>query len=519
MRWQPSVGVGLVLLVTGCSGSDKTSHQAQDPNLPYDHGSDGTVPTSTNDSGVSSLGFDPQTPFGGFFRYGINGGYPNPAFTDQDLATLEVRTGCNSQRVSLPETHLTRWGWDIEVADNTAYQSLGLSGQVGFLTSPTREHSTAPATAADWEIAYYLPRNLYEPILGDDGYINPDNYWAMYVYKTVSTYKNFIKIWEIWNEPDWVADWTLVAEWANRAPSAADLPRFNGSIYDYVRMLRVSKVAANLADPDAQIATGGIGYPNFLSAILRYTDNPTDGAVAAKFPLTGAKYVDVVSFHHYPIYTKGNSDAALDGYLGQVKELRAALEAADVDIVAWQNTETGAPHAGVGSYPGGDAYARNYLLKVMVSAHAEGIDGIDWFVLSDAATADAASDPYQLMGLYQPVASLTSIDGALPTNTGVAYATLGKLLAKAKFDASATAALQLPAAAKGAAFVASDGKRVLVLWATTTAANESASATLTASEDYARYEWDWSVTGVTSATPAGASIALTSTPSIFIASS
>lgn len=40
-------------------------------------------------------------------------------------------------------------------------------------------------------------------------------------------------------------------------------------------MLRIASVVAKHVDPDAQIATGGIGYANFLDAILRYSDNPT----------------------------------------------------------------------------------------------------------------------------------------------------------------------------------------------------------------------------------------------------
>ena len=499
----------------GCSGTDKAGIAAPDSNAPYPHGSDGTLPAAADDAGTSSLGFDPQSPFGGFFRYGVNGGYPNPNFDDQALAALEQRRGCNSQRISLPETHLARWGWEIEVADLTADQSLGLSGQVGFLTSPTREHSSAPATAQDWELAQYIPRNLYEPILGDDGQVNPDNYWAAYVYKTVSTYKSFIKIWEIWNEPDWVADWQLVDQWKTRAPTAADLPRFNGSIFDYVRMLRVSKLAAQLADPQAKIATGGLGYPNFLAALLRSTDNPLDGSVTSKFPKTGAAYIDVLSFHHYPIYTQGNSDAALGGYFDQIEAFRSTLAQSDASIVAWETTETGAPHAKVGNNPGGEDYARNYLLKVMINAQTYGIDGIDWFDLADSATSTTTDDPYALMGLYQPVANLTSIDAAVATTTGAAYATLGKLLGKARFDDSATHALGLPANVKGAAFSTSDGKRALALWATTNT-GESATATLPNTTAWTAYEWDWSSTGATVSIAAGDVLALESTPRIFI---
>ncbi len=37
------------------------------------------------------------------------------------------------------------------------YVSLGLDGQVAFLTSPTREHSSAPESAADWELRLLHP--------------------------------------------------------------------------------------------------------------------------------------------------------------------------------------------------------------------------------------------------------------------------------------------------------------------------------------------------------------------------
>ena len=312
--------LGLPLGLTACGSDAIESRNGTDPSVPYAHGSDGTVGggSTGGDSATFSDGFEPEAPLGGFFRYGINGGFPNPKWNDGDLAHLEAQRGCNSQRVSLPETHLARWGWDIELADLSTYRSLGLTGHVGFLTSPTREHSTAPASAADWELVYYIPKNLHEPVLKDDGSINPDNYWGSYVYQTVKTYKDYIKIWEIWNEPDWVSDWQVTESWGNRAPVSAELPRFNGSIFDYVRMLRVSKVAALLADPKAKIATGGLGYNAFLGAALRYTDNPVDGSVTEKFPAKGGAYVDVLSFHHYPVYTKGNSDSALDGYLSQV---------------------------------------------------------------------------------------------------------------------------------------------------------------------------------------------------------
>lgn len=495
------------------------------PTAPYTHGSDGTVPGAEGQGGEGGQGssapstddgFSPETPLGGFFRYGINGGFPNPNWNDADLAELESLRGCNSLRVSLPETHLERWGWGIELSDISTYASLGLTGHVGFLTSPTRPHSTAPASAADWELIHYLPKNLHEPILLDDGTINPENYWGAYVFQTVKTYKDSIKVWEIWNEPDWVSSWQVTEEWKTRAPVAADLPRFNGSIYDYVRMLRVSKIAAILADPEAKIATGGIGYATFLRAILNYTDNPVDGSKTAKYPATGEAYLDVISFHHYPIYTKGNSDEALDGYLSHVDDLAAEVAQSNAHIVGWQNTETGAPHAALGTFPGGDAYAVSYLLKVMTAAHSRGIDGIDWFVLSDSKAAGEADDPYQLMGLYLPVGTLASTSDAKSTNTGIAYATLSKFLSHATYDAAATLALNLPAQVRGAAFRSKSGTQTLVLWAKAVGVDETASASLPASEAFAQYEWDHSSSFAKTMVLAGEPLALSGTPRIFV---
>ncbi len=520
-------------LAVACDSSGGKESSSGDPTSPYDHGSDGTLLDPPGGAGAAGAagqsggssgsggarpndGFAPEHPLGGFFRYGVNGGFPNPDWSDPDLAQLEAWRGCNGQRISLPETHLARWGWDIELGDMKKYSELGLTAHVGFLTSPTREHSTAPSSAADWELIYYIPKNLHEPILLDDGTINPDNFWASYVYETVSTYKGHIKVWEIWNEPDWVSDWRVTQQWEQRAPTAEDLPRFNGSIYDYVRMLRVSKVAAQLADPEAKIATGGLGYPSFFAALLRYTDNPVDGSVTTKYPYKGGAYVDVLSFHHYPIYTPGNSDEALDGYLAQIQAFSDVASAAQAELDGWETTETGAPHAAVGDAPGGTDYAIDYLLKVMVSAQARGIDGVDWFMLADAAAADATDDPYDLMGLYLPVATLDTVDQAQPTDTGVAYATLGKLLGKSVYDAAATEALGLADSVRGAAFRTAAGKRALVLWARATESGEGATATLPSEAAWTAYEWDWSKSGVETAIAAGAALELTGTPRIFI---
>jgi hypothetical protein len=80
---------------------------------------------------------------GGPFRYGVNGGHQNP-----------------------------NWGNDKQAL-------------IAFVNGPIAAHSTAPAGKQQWELDYYLPKNLHEPITLADGSINPENYWATNIYKTV----------------------------------------------------------------------------------------------------------------------------------------------------------------------------------------------------------------------------------------------------------------------------------------------------------------------------------------------
>jgi hypothetical protein len=456
---------------------------------------------------------------GGPFRYGMNGGNQNPNWGNDKQALLGAAAGCNGQRIKLPEWLFDQWGYDIETknGDFQSYAANGLTSLIAFVNGPIAAHSTAPAGKQQWELDYYVPKNLYQPVTLADGSINPENYWATYIYKTVQASKDSVKIWEVWNEPDWVADYTVTQTWDTTAPTAADLPRFNGSVFDYVRLLRVSREAALAADPDAKIATGGLGYPAFLGAILRYTDNPDGGKVTSDYPKKGGDYFDVLSFHYYPLYTPGNSDAAVAGFLKQRADMAKELSDAGITGKAFTATETGAPHQVFDMQPSGPEYARSYLLKVMTLAQASGMIGVDWFALSDGSSA---TDPYSFMGLYQNLALDNTTDDAVMTGNGTAYATLGKLLNGARFDADGTTALALPAAIGGAAFALPSGHQALVLWATASEGETaSASYDLATTSKYTSYAWDYTKTQSTQALAPSAgklTLALTSSPQIFL---
>jgi hypothetical protein len=444
-------------------------------------------------AGTGGSGAGGALPYG--FRYGVNLGHRNASWGDADDATLASRAGVRSIRVKLPAMHLATWGYDIEVGDMQSYQSLGLHDHIGFLIgSESVDLTVAPPGSQDWQNEYYIPKNLYEPIVLGDGSVNPNNYWASYVYRTVDTYKSWVHVWHVWNEPDWVADWQVTQSWGTEPPAAADLPRFNGSIFDYVRMLRVTREAAHKADPAALIATGGIGYPTFLAAILRYTDNPTDGSVSADFPAKGGAYLDVIDFHYYPIFSPKSSDASVDQLIASKAAFAQVLADAGATVRGWNVSETGAPLATTPDYPtiGSPEYARNYLLKTMVTAQANDIGGVDWFILSNGE--DASTDVFDHMGLYEDVAALSTVDQAVKTDAGTAYATLGDVLGGASYDAAATVALGLPAGVRGVCF-AQDGKRRIALWAETPAANETAAANveLATSTGFDVHAWDGTI--------------------------
>ncbi len=447
---------------------------------------------------------------GGKFRIGINHGHRNTSWGDAQDSELSRDAGCNSARLKLPETHLDTWGWDIELGDMASYAEHGKRDLVAFLITPTRPHSSAPAEAADWELEHWAPLNLDAPIT-IDGAINPDNYWAAYVYETVLTYRDHVEIWEVWNEPDWVPDWQVTQTWFDSPPTAEQLPRFNADIYAYVRMLRVTREAARLADPDAKIALGGLGYESFLDAVVRYSDAPGSGAIDSEHPQTGVAYFDILNYHFYPHYSGLDSSGSARAFVDKCDSMNAVLIEHGHAAKPCMATESGASHESFADLPSGPAYARHYAIKLMALAHGAGILGVDWFSLSDGAPLGADSDPYRYMGLYLDIAALASTSEAQRTDTGVALASYGALFGEAVADLSGSEALALPDTVDGVALRLPDDRRGFVLWARDADLDEDESAVYELASDLPVlvHAWDWSQTQATQAlAPAGGVITL-----------
>ena len=232
------------------------------------------------------------------YRLGNGLGYIGNGWDDARMSNLSSLAGYDGQRKKLPEQHFENWGYGIELGDAQTNTKLGILDVVGYLATPTKAHSSN--TSSNAELCY--PDNLYEPIWLSDGSVNPNNYWAAYVYKTVGIYKDHIKIWETWNEPDYTRSYNNVGKWFTEPPDPKDLTHWYGTIFEYIRLLRITYEVAKKVDPECWVATGGLGYTSFLDAIMRYTDNPDGGKVTEEYPAFGGAYFDCDAYHQYPQY-------------------------------------------------------------------------------------------------------------------------------------------------------------------------------------------------------------------------
>ncbi len=140
---------------------------------------------------------------------------------------------------------------------------------------------------------------------------DPNNHWGDYVYTVVSRYKDRVKHWEMWNEPEWSYFWT-------------------GTSTDYAQLLKVGYQATKAACPDCTVLFGGLHY--WLNTdYYKWVLNVLNGDPAAP---QNNHFFDVMSVHLY-----SRSSNTYD----EVRNIRNGMSAYDVgDHPIWL-TETGVP--------------------------------------------------------------------------------------------------------------------------------------------------------------------------------
>jgi hypothetical protein len=450
--------------------------------------------------------------YDGYFLYGSNMQWMNQNWTDEDVADILVGSerrnwegaGVTSLRPALYENFVETYGYDIRVNTFKYYDRIGAKNNTVFIGDrPSDQHR---------ERKEYIPgvasesyENLYEPIWDqgeNDTPVNDLNYYALYVYEVVRRYRDYVKFWEIKNEPDFTYA-PMCGEngpgegcnWWDADPDPEILANLHAPIQSYIRMLRVSYEVIKSLDPDAFVCVGGIGYASFLDAILRNTDNPDGGKITDEYPYTGGAWFDCLSFHIYPMYYLRewsgsrfrhfrHSDAAVDVVVSRNSLYLDVLKKHGYDGAKYPAkeiiiTETNTPSKQVGDYIGSEQSQRNYLIKVAVVARQNGISAIYPYCPWDFMEWEENGQEYDYKGFYRPIPNAPGSGELRMHESGTGWRTMSRMLYERKYDAAETARLNLPATVNGGAFHSSAaGDYVYVLWAKTGKdRDETASAT------------------------------------------
>lgn len=433
------------------------------------------------------------------FGYGTNMGY-YPGWKDKSLADLAAGNaekgvkgaGINGMRPALFEHFLEYYGYDVRIDEFKHYESLGINYNTVFVGYPSEEHRDPTPYCPTHPSAVFA--NLYTPIWdnGENGTpVNDENYYALYLYKMVTRYKDYVKVWEIWNEPDY--DYSSNAwrpasfseSWWNEYPEPCDYALYAPPSH-YIRMLRISWEVIKTYHPESYVAVGGLGYPAFLKIILENTDNPDDGSVNEEFPHYGGAYFDMLSYHSYP-HIDGSlrdwsniiegfeyfrhSDAAIEGMMTQKNEFDEVLNQFGYSGTNYPKkqyiiTECNIPRKQFGDFIGSEEAQVNFLMKALVTCQKNDIHQFHVFNLGESNSYENAESEYQMMGLYQQLEGTPPYQQQI-NKSGMAYKTMSDLLSEYVFDQNRTALLNLPEGTDGAAFKTPEGTYRYVLWAKT----------------------------------------------------
>ncbi len=474
-------------------------------------------------------------PYDGVFRPGSNLDY-YPNWSTEQLGSLAggdpsqgiMGIGAKTLRPVLSESVLEIFGYDVVVDDFEHFRSLGMDEFTAVLAFPVDWHKDyteyCPGTPSN------LFANLHTPIWdgGANGTpYNDENYFAAYVYKTVSTYDEYVKFWEIWNEPgfDYTGNtgWRDAGDpqgnWWDNDPNPCDYI-LQAPIENYVRTLRIAYEVIKTLSPNDYVVTAGFGYQSFCDAVLRNTDNPDGGSVTAEYPEGGGAYIDIMGLHNYPHidgttrlsniqFFERHSDRAAEGLIYRRDFFQEIFDNYGYDGVTYPKkltlcTEMNTPREFDGNEDGryfaGTEAQRNYIMKTFVTAITNDVINFHVYSIGDNPGSGLGFD---VMGLYEDLSVVDPGDEVM-NEEGIAMKTTSDMLWGTVYDDSRTAELNAPDGVEAHAFLRPDGRYVYMLWARTTIDNSefaSKNYSFPGSFEYTTLErrnWNYAVTNSTS---------------------
>ncbi len=484
-------------------------------------------------SQVNYTANDVVKPYDGVFRPGSNMGY-FPPWTDEDLANIAAGNpelgingvGVKAIRPGLFGSFVDEWGYELRLSTYEHFAKLGLKDNTLIVGFPAEKHRDPNFYCPQAQSAMFA--NLYEPIWdnGEHGTpINENNHYALYIYKLVSLYGKYIKFWEIWNEPGFdftgAKGWLppgFPGNWWENNPDPCDYI-LRAPIFHYIRTLRISYEVIKSLDNDAYVCLSGTGYPSFLDAILRNTDNPDGGKVSPQYPLKGGAYFDVMGFHSYPHFdgaTRAWSNAIGGFEYYRHSDAAAAgiprTQAIYQDVLSkygyngntypkkqWIITECNVPRKSFSEFLGGEEMQISFIMKAYLQSVRNNFLQLHIYALSEQKGEGEANSEFDLMGLYKKIRDIAPYQQIM-NNSGVAYKTTSDQLFGKTYDRARTAAMNLPANIDGGAFRDAQGFYTYMLWAKTTQdKSEQANATYSFPPSFRIFElmlheWDYART-------------------------
>jgi len=445
-------------------------------------------------------------PYNEPFRPGVNLGY-FPGLNNENLADLAAGNSANnvqglgakSIRTGIFNEFTEVWGYDFLEDTYDYFEARGLKENTVIVGFPAAWQRDQTFHCPDKQSTMFA--NLYDPIF-DDGEngtpVNDNNYLALYLYKLVTRYQDHVRFWEIWNEPGsdlptgFQVGWRqpgVPGNWWENEPDPCD-NILHAPISHYVRTLRIAYEVIKSVDPDAYVSVAGFGYPAFLDAVLRNTDNPIDGSPTTEYPLGGGAYFDVFGNHAYPHFDgsttnfdegrfERHSDRAADGIVTRRVEFEEVLAKYGYDGITYPLkpsiiTEMNVPRKRFGDNLGGKDVQTNYIIKSFIKAKTNDVYVIHPYNMIERDDYETTNSEFGVMGMYE---RFNTPGEQIPTGEAIAYKTTSDLLYNTTVDETQTAAMQVPAGVRGHAFKTMDGHYIYALWAETTIdLSETASA-------------------------------------------
>jgi len=262
-----------------------------------------------------------------------------------DMELLK-RTGIDLLRIS--------FGWDAIEAEKDQYDWLFWDDYVNM--------------AVDEYGITLVPYVCYTPLWNSRG----DTLWfwndppldfdefGEFMFDLVTRYKDKIKTWELWNEPDLDIYWDT------------------GDVGAFAEFIKVGSKAVKRADPDAKVVLGGIAYhASFLEKLFRdYGLSP---------------FIDIVNMHNY---YETWSERPVEDIVQNIADMQRVIETYGNSQALWM-AEVGYSTFRRGSYVSSSYYAYydyehtpeyqavDLFKRISLAASTEKLSALTWYEIKD----------------------------------------------------------------------------------------------------------------------------------------